>query len=317
MSTFPTDKDQYLITDTIIRGVDCQYSFNKEAVNLMLKFTGDITTAVSLGSSYREGTRILLSDVKTKFSELSGLSNTVFEASGKVVASSVITKQGSATTTVSIRIPFKAKITPAQTEEPESRKIVTWDEKSADYEFPMEIYAGEGDSSTLANAGYLEAWKEEKTKNIDNYKNFKFSIADGAAESLTGRTLALAKKIYRGTESVRRSYPQVVRTTQYLNYKADEDVVDNTLITKITETPNLYERDQTPNAVWASKFPNFDWVKASYDVDCEPTEYAKFWNMTVTESWIGISTAERGTWDNNLYGTGTNRWHFAMENNAS
>ena len=53
------------------------------------------------------------------------------------------------------------------------------------------------------------------------------------------------------------------------------------------------------------------WVKSAFDVDVQPTEYDKLWNMTVTEAWIGIDKEERGEWDKNLYGNGNDRWKFA------
>ena len=321
MSTFPTDK-QLPNTDNIIRQTDCQYTFGKEAVSLTLKFLGDTKTAVGLAASYRSGTRVAVSDLTSKFTELNNvLPTSQLEAYGKIASSTSTTKTGSAQANITVQVPYKAKISiggSGGTEDPEKRIIVTWSEKSTDYEFPLEIYAGDGTSASECNAGNLEAWKQEKNKNIQNYKEFKYSV-EGQSEpvELEGRTLDLAKKIYEGIESVRRAYPEVIRTTQYLNYKADEDKVDDTLIKQIKEDPKLYYRDQTPNPIWKSKFDNFDWLKASYDVNTEATEYQKLWNITVTETWIGCDIAEKGTWDNDLYGPDGTRWKFASAQNQA
>lgn len=320
MSTFPTDK-QLPNTDTIIRQTDCQYSFGKEAVNLTLKFLGDTKTAVGLAASYRQGTRVAVSDLTGKFTELNNVLPTgQLEAYGKITASTSTTKTGSAQANITVTVPYKAKISLSSGggDDPEKRIIVTWSEKSTDYEFPLEIYAGDGESASECNAGNLEAWKQEKNKNIQNYKEFKYSV-EGESEpvALEGRTLELAQKIYEGIESVRRAYPEVIRTTQYLNYKADEDKVDNTLISQIQEKPKLYYRDQTPAPIWQSKFDNFDWLKASYDVNTEATEYQKLWNITVTETWIGCDIDEKGTWDDDLYGPDGTRWKFASAQNQA
>lgn len=313
-TTFPADKT-LPNTDAVIRQIDCQYSFGKERVSIILKFKGTTSEVASLTASYREGTRVKLTDLKTKFSELSVLPDTL-EASGKVTQSNCTTGTGCATATIAISVPYKSKMS-LSFDEPDKRIIVTWAEKSTDYEFGLEVYAGEGGNG-CADAGDFEGWKNEKNKNIQNYKEFKY-LPEGATEpvELEGKTLELAQKFYAGIESVRRAYPEVIRTTQYFNYKADEDNVDNTLIQKINEKPKLYYRDQTPNPVWQSKFKNFDWLKASYDVNCEPTEYAKLWNMTITETWLGIDTVERGTWDDNLYGADGTRWKFAVSGNQA
>ena len=323
-TTFPTDQ-QLPNTNKIIRQTDCQYSFGKEAVNLTLKFMGDTKEAVGLAAAYRSGTRVKVSDLTSKFAELTGiLPTSQLEATGKVTASVSSTRTGSGSVSITVQVPYKAKISiggSGGSDDPEKRVIVTWSEKSTDYEFPLEIYAGESQSASEANAGDLEAWKNEKTKNIENYKNFKYTVKNEKGEDveveLQNRTRALAEKFYKGIESVRRAYPEVIRTTQYLNLKADKDEVDETLIKQIdpkTGGVKLYYRDQTPNSIWKGKFPNFDWLYASYDVNTEVTEYQRLWNVTVSESWIGIDKDERGTWDDDLYGPDGTRWKFAGVN---
>ena len=320
-TTFPTDQ-QLPNTNKIIRQTDCQYSFGKEAISLTLKFMGDTKEAVGLAAAYRSGTRVKVSDLTSKFAELTGiLPTSQLEATGRVTASVSSTRTGSGSVSITVQVPYKAKISiggSGGSDDPEKRVIVTWSEKSTDYEFPLEIYAGEGQSASEANAGNLEAWKNEKTKNIENYKNFCYSV-EGQDEpvELEGRTRMLAEKFYKGIESVRRAYPEVIRTTQYLNLKADKDEVDETLIKQIdpkTSAVKLYYRDQTPNSIWKGKFPNFDWLYASYDVNTEVTEYQRLWNVTVSESWIGIDKDERGTWDDDLYGPDGSRWKFAGVN---
>lgn len=322
-TTFPTDQ-QLPNTNKIIRQTDCQYSFGKEAVNLTLKFMGDTKEAVGLAAAYRSGTRVKVSDLTSKFAELTGiLPTSQLEATGRVTASVSNTRTGSGSVSITVQVPYKAKISIGGSggDDPEKRVIVTWSEKSTDYEFPLEIYAGESQSASEANAGDLEAWKNEKTKNIENYKNFKYTVKNEKGEDveveLQNRTRALAEKFYKGIESVRRAYPEVIRTTQYLNLKADKDEVDETLIKQIdpkTSAVKLYYRDQTPNSIWKGKFPNFDWLYASYDVNTEVTEYQRLWNVTVSESWIGIDKDERGTWDDDLYGPDGTRWKFAGVN---
>lgn len=320
MSTFPTDK-QLPNTDTLIRQTDCQYSFGKEAVNLTLKFLGDTKTAVGLAASYRSGTRVAVSDLTGKFTELNNVLPTgQLEAYGKVTASTSTTKTGTAQANITVQVPYKAKIAiggSGGSEDPEKRIIVTWSEKSTDWTFPIEIYCGDGQSASTKNAFELEAWKAEQNKNMENYKNFKYTDESGNAVDLGAETRKVAEKIVASITEVKRAYPEVIRTTQYLNYKADEDKVDDTLIKQIKETPKLYYRDQTPADIWKSKFDNFDWLKASYDVNTEATEYQKLWNITVTETWIGCDIDEKGTWDNDLYGPDGTRWKFATAQNQA
>lgn len=311
---FPSDKDQYAITDKVIRQTDCQYSFGKAAVTLSLKFMGTASDAVALSASFREGTRVTLSDVKAKFGELSGLDAGTIRSSGKVTSSQAVTRQEGAVATVTVSIPYKKKLYPEQ-DKPEESKVVVWTEKSTDYEFPIDVYAGES-SGSQADAGAYAAWKNEKEEDIALYKDFKVKV-NGTVTDLSGRTLELAKKAYRGVETVRRAYPEVVRTTQYYNLEADEDEVDASLLGQIDETPDLYHIDATPDDVWGGKFPNFSWLKSSYDVDPQPTEYEKLWNVTVTETWIGIDPAERGPWDSNLYGDDPDRWPFAQQGGSN
>lgn len=312
MATLPSDKNTYLSTDKVIRQIDCQSSFGDEAATFTLKFAGVTQPVVDLAASYRKGKRVTLSDLKSKFSELSALNANEFEAAGKVTSSSSSTKQGSAQASISIAIPYKGKVDggSAGSDGPEERKVITWSEKSTQYEFPLGIYAGEGTSASECNAGNFEAWKNEKTKNIANYKDFKYELS-GEVFDLEGQTLELAKKWYKGIEAVDRAYPEVVRTSIYYNMRGNEDAVSASLINQIDEEPHLYEIDDTPDTIWTHLFNNFSWVKSAFDVDIQPTEYSKYWNITVTEAWIGIDKAERGEWDANLYGTGADRWKFA------
>ena len=309
MATLPEDKNTYTIEDTKIRQTDCQYSFGKSSLVATLKFKGMVEDIVTFAAGFREGERVNKSALTY---DGIGTIATNLKSSGKVITSRATTETGSATAVIAIEIPYSGKIIPAQ-DEPEGRKIVVWQEKSTDYEFPLEIYAGNVASSSTeyANAGDFQAWKNEKEKNIVNYKAFQYGD-EASPTQLEARTRALAVKAYKGIESVRRAYPEVMRITRYFNYKADKDEVDSTLINKIDENPNLYTIDSTPNSIWSSKFPNYSWLKASYDVECESTEYQKFWNIVVTESWIGIDPNERGAWDINLYGTGNYRWKFAQ-----
>ena len=311
MATFPVDK-QLPNTDDVIRQTDCQYQFGRDGVTLTLKFMGDTTKVVDLTSSYRQGILVPLSTITGDFTELTGTNLTNLDAKGKVVSSVSQTKTGCASATIVIQIPYASKIVLGKNQ-PNKRVIVTWAEKSTNYEKPIEIYAGDNASSaTDANAGDLDAWKNMKTKDIALYKEFKYFV-DGMEDpvELTGRTLELAQKIYRGVEAVSRAYPEVIRTTQYINLKGDEDEVDKRPIKAIKEKPKLYYRDQTPDAVWSSKFKGFDWLKAGYDVQVEATEYEGYWNATVTESWLGCDPAQEGIWDDDLYGADGTRWKFA------
>lgn len=314
MATFPVDK-QLPNTDDVIRQTDCQYQFGRDGVTLTLKFMGDTTKVVDLTSSYRQGILVPLSTITGDFTELTGTNLTNLDAKGKVVSSVSQTKTGCASATIVIQIPYASKIVLGKNQ-PNKRIIVTWAEKSTNYEKPIEIYAGDNASSaTDANAGDLDAWKNMKTKDIALYKEFKYFV-DGMEDpvELTGRTLELAQKIYRGVEAVSRAYPEVIRTTQYINLKGDEDEVDKRPIKAIKEKPKLYYRDQTPDAVWSSKFKGFDWLKAGYDVQVEATEYEGYWNATVTESWLGCDPNQEGTWDDDLYGPDGTRWKFAGVN---
>lgn len=311
-NVLPTDKNIYLSTDSVIRQVDCQSSFGDEAASFTIKLAGQTQPVVDTASNFRKGKRVTFSDLKAKFNELSALDATVFEVAGKVTSSTSTTKQGSAQATITISIPYKGKIDIAEgsTDAPDERKVVTWSEKSTQYEFPLGIYAGEGQSASDCNAGNFEAWKNMKTTDITKYKNFQYDLS-GETYTLEGHTLDLAKKWYKGIEAVDRAYPEVVRTSNYYNVRGSEDSVSSDLIGEIDETPNLYHIDTTPDPIWNSLFDDFSWVKSAFDVDIQPTEYKKYWNITVTEAWIGIDKEERGEWDKNLYGNGNDRWKFA------
>ena len=325
---FPQDENRPN-SSAIIRQTDCQYSFGKDAITLTLKFLGDTSEAVELASSYRMGTRVNKSTLVTDFGKADPkgeLSSKIFNGvanSGKVLSSTSQTKTGCGSATVVVEMPYEDRIDIKLTgDNPDMRVVETWSEKSTNYEFPLEVYAGEGDP----NAGQLEAWKKMKDQDMNLYSSFKYTTEDNSEPvELKDKTRKLAEKIYKGMEAVDRAYPEVIRTTQYYYVKSGtKDKVDKKVIDELTPRKatgvgtnttsaavKLYYRDQTPNAIWKGKFDKFDWLYASYDVECQPTEYQYYWNVTVTESWLGIDTVERGTWDNELYGSGDSRWPFA------
>lgn len=308
----PADKDQYAITDTVLRQTECSTTFGETAVELNLRFMGDTADVVGLASEYRKGTLVNKSNVFTKFAELSGFDTATIEVMGTVQSSKSTTKKGCGVATVVLSFPYDGKITPSGDNEPDQRKIVLWAEKTTKYQFPLEKYAGEvaSDSTEYANAGDFAGWKNENGTNAENYKEFRYSVNDTSAVALSGNTLELAKKAYAGIDNVERGFPEVIRTTNYYYIKGDDEEVEASIVRKIGENPNLYEIDQTPNAVWKDKFPDHSWLKATYDLNFGESEYTKFWNATVTESWMGIPTSAMGPWDKNLYGTGNDRWDF-------
>lgn len=310
VTEFPADKNTYTLNDTIIRQTECQTTFGLNEAKFTLRFLGKTDDAVSLASHYREGTRVPKT-FTTKFAELSGADTSNLQNAGKVVSSTCTTKKGSGQTTVMVSIPYVGKITPE--DEPQQTKTVVWTERATKYEFPLEVYAGDvsANSTEFANAGAYQGWLNENGQDAELYSSFEYSLPDTAEIiALSGNTLELAKKHYGGIDNVTRAYPEVIRTTRYQYIKGDEGEADATVIRKIDETPHLYEIDGTPSAVWNSKFPNVSWLKSAYDVELQETEYVDYWNATVVESWIGISIAERGAWDKNLYGTGADRWKF-------
>jgi len=311
-TTFPRDKSKYDSTDKVIRQTECQYKFGKSAAEFNIRFMGDSAEATQLASSYRQDTRVKLTTLTADFAELSAIDTTKFEVVGKVVSSVAATKKGCSTASIIVSVPYNGKIVPDKEEEPDQYKITTWSEKSTKYQFPLKVYAGEvsSDSTDYACAGDYEAWLNENGSNAENYKAFKYSLTDGTVVELSAMTLDLAKKTYAGIENVERGYPEIIRTTQYHYIKGDEEEVDRSIIKQIDEDPDLYQIDTSISSVWRDKFPGFSWLKASYDVDTQQTEYEGFWNATVVESWIGIDKDERGAWDKNLYGTGNDRWNF-------
>lgn len=319
-NNIPSDKDKYQSTDKVIRQVDCQYSFGDEAANFIIKLAGSTADVVATAGNYRKGKRVLWTDFKNNFDELSGLTLSGLAPSGKVVSSTSTTKQGSAQATITFQIPYKDKLSLSEgsADNPEQRKIVSWSEKSTTHEFPLAVYAGDADLSSgdEANAGAFEAWQNQKTKDNGLYENFQYEIS-GDVKTLDGRTKELAELYYKGIEAVERGYPEVVRTTQYFNYRSGLSSVSADLISQIDERPNLYHIDATPSAIWGSLFDNFSWLKTAYDVEIEPTEYDRYWNMTVTEAWQGIDIDERGPWNNNLYGWDPDRWKFATQQGES
>ncbi len=312
----PSDKDKYQSADKVIRQVDCQYSFGDEAATFVIKLAGSTADVVATAGNYRKGKRVLWNDFKANFDELSSLTLSSLAPSGKVVSSTSTTKQGSAQATITFQIPYKDKLylSEGSADNPESYKIVSWSEKSTTHEFPLAVYAGDAElsSGNEANAGAFEAWQNQKTKDNGLYEKFQYEIS-GDIKTLDGRTKELAELYYKGIEAVERGYPEVVRTTQYFNYRSGLSSISADLISQIDEKPNLYHTDTAPSAVWSSLYDNFSWLKTAYDVEIEPTEYDRYWNMTVTEAWQGIDIDERGPWNKNLYGWDPDRWKFATE----
>jgi hypothetical protein len=321
MSEYFIPKDKNLPnTNSVIRQVDCQYSFGDDAATFMIKLAGDTNAVVATAANYRQGTRINWNTFKNKFAELSsdGIISGLW-TSGRVTSSTTSTKKGMAQATITVQIPYEGKVesSAVSADNPKPYQTVTWSEKSTQYEFPLGIYAGSSRSASAINAGDFEAWKNMKTKDITKYKNFQFDLS-GATWDLQGMTLELAKKWFKGIEAVDRAYPEVIRTTNYYNYTGDDLSVTKKLIDKIDDrTPKLYYIDNSPSAIWSGLFPNMSWLKSAFDVVTQPTEYDDLWNMTVTEAWIGIDTVERGDWDVNLYGDteigleADKRWPFA------
>ena len=317
LSTFPTDKDIYTLQDTVLRQTECQYTFGKDAATFTIRFAGVTGDVVNLAGQFRQGIRVKLTDLMSKFAELSGLDSSKFTESGKVLTAQSNTKKGHGQATITVSIPYSSKIDldggGGGGYEPEETKTVSWSEKTTKYEFDLKVYAGDVSAANeYANAGDYSAWLNEEQNNPDYYKMFTYDDKVSSAVLLSGHTLALAKKHYGGIEAVERGYPEVQRTTAYGYIKGNRMSSMGELVSEIDEKPNLYKIDDTPISVWNSKFPNFSWLKTGYDVDIQPTEYEKYWNATVIESWQGIDIAERGEWDKNLYGqlSSGDRWPF-------
>lgn len=312
MTTLPSDKPTYLATDKVIRQTECQYKFLSDKAEFTIRFMGDVAETTQLASAYRTNSIINQSTLTADFSDLSAVDFSKLENIGKVTSSVANTKKGCGTANIVIAIPYKqgGKISLTGQDKPEETKIVTWSEKSTKYQFDLKVYAGDVDPDSVeyANAGAYSGWLNEDGTNAENYKNFCYANGEETV-ALSARTLELAKKHYAGIENVERAYPEVIRTSKYQYIDGSDLTADESIIQEIDEEPNLYEIDDTPDSVWNSKFPDFSWLKATYDVDIEETEYEGLWNVTVVESWIGISIEERGPWDENLYGT-TDRWKF-------
>ena len=172
MSTnpFPTDKNVYAITDTVLRQTECNYVFGKDAATFTIKFAGVTSDVVNLAGQFRQGIRVKLTDLMTKFNELSGLNAATFSDSGKVMTAQSTTKKGHGQALITVSVPYSSKINldgAGAGEAPPFTKIVEWNEKSTKYEFPLQVYAGDvaSDSTEYANAGDYAAWLAEENKN--------------------------------------------------------------------------------------------------------------------------------------------------------
>lgn len=321
LPTFPTDKDVYAITDTVLRQTECQYVFGQDDATFTIRFAGVTPDVVNLAGQFRKGMRVKLTDLMTKFAELSGLNSSAFKESGKVMNAQSTTKKGHGQATITVAIPYSSKIDldggGGGGDEPEFSKTVAWSEKSTKYEFGLKVYAGDVENGSLeyASAGDYSAWLNEEQNNPDNYKNFCYSDGLSNLVQLSGNTLLLAKKRYGGIEAVERGYPEVQRVTSYSYIKGNNVSSMGDIVEEIDEQPNLYQIDITPVDVWIGKFPYYSWLKTGYDVEIQPTEYAKYWNVTVTESWQGVDPDESGPWDEQLYSelSSGNRWPFYMK----
>lgn len=314
MTTIPSDKDVYQITDTVIRQTECQYTFGAESAIFSIKFKGVPADATQLASSYREGSRVSLTTLMSDFGELSSISTSGLASTGKVASSRAQTQKGVAVTTIAISFPYSNKLTGGGSGSgPDQTKLVTWSERSTKYQFPLDVYSGDAEPDDLSAgcAAAVAAWKNMKDTNAELYKNFQYYLSsEEDVQDLSGRSLDIAKKLYAGIETVERAYPEIIRRTAYANIHSTLSSADDA-IGKIEEKPNLYYIDDASvSGVWNDLFPNTSWLKTGFDVESEATEYEDYWNVTVTEAWTGISKVERGPWDKNLYGPDGDRWKF-------
>lgn len=323
MTNLPQDKDQYTISDKAIRQTQCKTKFANNAVLVDIKIKGQAAELVELGGKYREGQVVPVATLTGKYPVLGSLPTGSLETVGTVKDCEVVFEEGIyATFNLRINVPFDGLVVPDENE-PSEKKIVTWHERSCQYQYPIERYAGKTDATEdddLANtdnpdAGVFESWKNENGQSATNYRAYKTNI-DGTDWELKGKTLDLAKKAYAGVQAVERYYPEVSRITQYKWVKGDEEEVQKSIIDHIDEDPALSEIDTGPDAVWSGKFPNTSWLKVGYDVQTATTSLEGFWDVTVTETWRGVDKTDnpRG-WDSNLYGArgGQDRWAFYDE----
>lgn len=320
MTTLPTDKNSYSLTDKAIRQTQCKASFGRSSATLDIRIKGLASELVELAAKYREGQVVRLTDVKTKWPDFANLNPATYQVYGSVRQSEVTAEEGGnqgayGTYVLRISFPFKTRVVLSAGDEPDEEKIVTWQERSCQYQYPLERYAGKIDAqhteSSYGDAGKLETWKNENGTDQALYGEFKIKV-DGEEEALKDRTLDIAKKIFAGIQSVERYYPEITRVTEYRYIEGDDEEVEKSIIDHIDETPDLAKIDDTPDSVWAGKFPNTSWLKVGYDVQTAASQFEGYWNATVTETWRGVDKTDNSSgWDKNLYGSeAADRWKF-------
>lgn len=315
MTTLPQDKARYTLADKAIRQTQCKTRFTNNSVIVEIRIKGVDTELVQLAASYREGQVLAVTTLKSKYPVLSNLPSAALDAVGTVKDSEVVLEEaGFASYTLRLSIPFKNPVTLVGADKPTETKRVTWHERSCQYQYPLERYAGKIDGShaesAYADAGKFETWKNENGTDQALYNDFKIKNGD-EEEELENRTLDLAKKQFAGIQAVERYYPEVVRISEYKWIEGDDEEVEKSIINHLDETPDLAKIDDaTPNAVWSQKFPNTSWLKVGYDVQTSPTALEGFWDATVTETWRGVDKSDNQSgWDKNLYGE-SDRWKF-------
>ena len=315
MTTLPQDKDTYNISDKAIRQTQCKVRFTGNAAVVDIKIKGVDTELVQLAATYRDGQVLSVTTMKTKFPSLSNLPSSSLDTVGTVKDSEVVLEEGGfAVFTMKVSVPFLTHTALVGGDKPTETKRVTWHERSCQYQYPLERYAGKIDNdhseTSYADAGKFEAWKNENGTDQELYNAFKIKV-DDEEEDLEDRTLDLAKKQFAGIQAVERYYPEVVRITEYRWIEGEEEEVEKSIIDHLDESPDLAKiDDDTPNSVWSNKFPNTSWLKVGYDVQTSPTTLEGFWDATVTETWRGVDKDDnKSGWDKNLYGD-ADRWEF-------
>ena len=144
MTELPPDKNVYASTDKAIRQTQCKVKYGKSAVLLEIRIKGPTEELLELGGEYRGGQVVPVSTLTTKYPELDSLPTDSLETVGQVQDCDVVLEEGGSNGTYStlvlkISVPYDGSLDPGDNA-PAQTKIVTWSERSCQYQYPLKRY---------------------------------------------------------------------------------------------------------------------------------------------------------------------------------
>lgn len=172
-----------------------------------------------------------------------------------------------------------------------------WSVKAVRNDISILAYCGPSEAAN-ANRAAIEAWQKEPDPAVADQD--KYTNAAGQQVELNPKSKDIVAKIRNGIDSVIRFYPLVTRKRFY-NMEPSE-VLQNLCEINTPPVPQVpSDIQKVPGGLYTTVTGNtFSWLKIDDSAD-----ESRDGSWVRIESWIGVSGR---AWDQNLYGTGNNRW---------